>query len=378
MKILFVIPSLRRGGTERQLSALAPALADKGHSVTIITLVDAGAYADLIERSGCSVINLGEKVGQIGSSPVRRMLRNLVASVQFVQCLREGKYDLVHGFGRSANYLAAATKWVSKAKIVWGIRDSGEALHQIDGFLFRLLSRWADLVISNSLAASKNVRDLAVASVRIEVIPNGIDMKRNRADLNWGREIRKLLGISETVPLVGSVGRLHHDKNHPLLLTAAQTVIARRPGTRFVIIGSGDVGYALSLQALTTRLGLAEEILWVPEQPDIEKYLNALDVFVSASISEGFSNVIAEAMAIGVPCVVTDVGDSAAIVGQYGQVVPSGATHDLANAIVTMIDRRDEVDRLELRHYVSSNFGLGKLLQDTEDALLSTLQTVGE
>lgn len=101
--------------------------------------------------------------------------------------------------------------------------------------------------------------------------------------------------------------------------------------------------------------------------------LNSIDVLCSSSYSEGFPNVIGEAMACGKPCVVTDVGDSARIVGESGIAVPPGDPRLLANGMRTMLDGLSDMDPLKIRNIIVRNFGIEKMVDETEKALQDVL-----
>jgi glycosyltransferase involved in cell wall biosynthesis len=122
-------------------------------------------------------------------------------------------------------------------------------------------------------------------------------------------------------------------KDHANFLHAAAKLAHAHPQARFVCVGPGSGAYRDEMLALSAELGLTERLVWAGERTDMSRVYNALDLLVSSSRTEGLPNVVAEAMATGVPCVVTDVGDSARIVGEYGWVCPPGDSDALARAI---------------------------------------------
>ena len=129
-------------------------------------------------------------------------------------------------------------------------------------------------------------------------------------------------GIAECEKLIGQVGRLDPMKDHSTFLKAAALLAHERKDVRFVCVGEGPTGYRDELYSLAKTLGLASRLIWAGSRRDMPAVYNAFDVAVSSSRwGEGLPNVIAEAMACGVPCVVTDVGDSAFVVDKLGVVV---------------------------------------------------------
>jgi glycosyltransferase involved in cell wall biosynthesis len=129
-------------------------------------------------------------------------------------------------------------------------------------------------------------------------------------------------------------------KDHATFLNAAKVVIAQRPDVHFVAAGRG-VDVAPAIAGAVDRLDLHGRVHLLPERSDAPRFLAALDVAVSSSYGEAFPNVVAEAMACGTPCVATDVGDSARIVGEAGVIVPPGDPASLAAGIAYVLDLDD-------------------------------------
>lgn len=151
---------------------------------------------------------------------------------------------------------------------------------------------------------------------------------------------------------------------------------AARSDVRFACVGDGPDGYTIKLQRLAANLGLGDRIVWVPNQTDMNEVYNGLDVLCSTSLSEGFPNVVAEAMACGVPCVVTGVGDSARVVGRYGVAIPARDAQALADGIHAVLQTPvREIARIAgaRRAWIASQFSLDRLLQASERALGSLL-----
>jgi glycosyltransferase involved in cell wall biosynthesis len=167
--------------------------------------------------------------------------------------------------------------------------------------------------------------------------------------------------------LIGRIGRMRPTKDYPTFLRAAAQAGAVRSDLRFVAVGDGPDRE--SIRALASELGLDDRLVWAGERSDIVAVMSALDIMVSSSTSESFANVIGEAMACGVPCVVTDAGDSAAIVGSTGVVASTGSPASLAESVLDLAERlADDGDRLraEARARVESEFALDVMVEGTE------------
>jgi len=219
-----------------------------------------------------------------------------------------------------------------------------------------------DVVVANSEAGRVEHVARAYRTPRWEVIPNGFDLERLGPDPAARVEVRRELGVAADAPLIGHVGRLDPMKDHAGLLRAVALVRADVPAACCVLAGAGVDAASATLGRQVDQLGLRGFARLVGERTDIARLLAALDVLVSSSAyGEGFSNVIGEAMACGVPCVVTDVGDSAAIVGSTGLVVPPGDPASLAAAVRRVLAMTPG-ERLELgraaRERVRERFSL--------------------
>jgi glycosyltransferase involved in cell wall biosynthesis len=226
--------------------------------------------------------------------------------------------------------------------------------------------RFADAVISNSVAALEELGMLAAP--RMFVVPNGIDCERFQPRVDLRRRFRDLHRLDASVPLVGMVARLDKMKDHETFLKAARLVAASDDRVRFVVAGGGPDAYRAELISTAERLGLARRVLWLGDIHDPVDVYSALDVLVSASVWEGFSNTIAEAMACGVAVVATSVGDSTRIVGRLGAVVPPRAPEKVAEAMLGAL-RSDNSLRERARARILEEYSLDAMVTRTESIL---------
>jgi glycosyltransferase involved in cell wall biosynthesis len=165
-------------------------------------------------------------------------------------------------------------------------------------------------------------------------------------------------------------------KGHRIFLEAASRLAAIRPDVRFVCVGSGSPAFAAELRRRADEFEFADRVIWQEALPDPVPVYSALDGLCSASIfGEGFSNVIAEAMACGVPCVVTDVGDSALIVQSPRYVARGGDVSSLHAAMIALLQDIDRglVDRMALRDRIVKDFSVDRLVTRTESVLAEAL-----
>jgi glycosyltransferase involved in cell wall biosynthesis len=180
---------------------------------------------------------------------------------------------------------------------------------------------------------------------------------------------RAQLGVSEGERLIGLVARLHPVKDHKTFILAALELHRKASRLRFAVIGPGVEkieSVCPTLKPAIRELGPA--LILADEMNDVAAVMNALDVCVLTSIAEGFPNVIGEAMACGVPCVVTDVGDCREIVGDTGVTVPVGSPSAVANAVLSVLSSDSDARRVEARLRVRSRYSIDDVVNRYECA----------
>jgi glycosyltransferase involved in cell wall biosynthesis len=223
-------------------------------------------------------------------------------------------------------------------RIIWNIRCSDMEFSRypattrwVVAALVRLSGLpWAIGV--NSRAGQRAHDRLGYRPRQWAYLPNGFDTEVWRPNAQERGEVRKELGFVDSDTVVGMVARVDPQKDHATFLEAARVVLARHPRFRVLLVGRDTDGLELpdELRSITKVLG---------ERRDVKRLMQALDILVSSSAyGEGFPNVIGEAMACGVPCVATDVGDSANILGDTGQIVEPLEPHKLASAIAGLVE----------------------------------------
>jgi glycosyltransferase involved in cell wall biosynthesis len=179
------------------------------------------------------------------------------------------------------------------------------------------------------------------------IIPNGIDTDQFKPNPEAVLSVRKELGLNSDTFLIAYIARYDPVKDHETFFLGAQQLLKFEPDVHFLLCGSGINMDNPAIATLIEHHGLRKNMHLLGQREDVSRLTAALDIACSTSISEGFSNTIAEAMACGVPCAVTDVGDSAQIVGETGKVVPPSDPQALAEAWEALI-RMDPAARAEL------------------------------
>ncbi|PWT76531.1 MAG: group 1 glycosyl transferase [Chloroflexi bacterium] len=372
MKIMFLIRSLGHGGAERQLVNLAQALRKLGHGVTVVTFYSGEWLEKELSDAGVPVWTLGKH----GRWDI------VSTAIKLVRLVHKYRPDILHSYLSTANLLALLPKACCPSlKLVWGVRASNVDFDCYDWFTrlsFQcecLLSKVADLIIANSHTGRDYHLAHGFPGKKMILIHNGINTDRFKRDEEAGKRLRREWGIEERETLIGHVGRLDPMKDHPTFLKAAALVAQHRKGIRFVCVGEGPERYREELHSLANKLGLAGRLIWAGTRRDMPAVYSALDVAVSSSRwGEGLPNVVAEAMACGVPCVVTDVGDSAFLVGEFGIVVKAGDPTLLAQGINVALTSAFKKSSTPLRDRVLNNFSVATCVNLSQQSLGALIQ----
>ena len=368
MKVLFLVRQLNIGGAERQLVIVANELASRGHEVIITSFYTGGALSKQLDLGRVRLLSLE-----------KRSRWDLVSMyVKVLQIMRQERPDILHGWMHTQNVIATTIRlFYPGVKLFWCVRASNveNVLDPVESVLVWLqarLSTFADRIVVNSMAGLEHAASRGVARDKMVFIPNGIDTNAFYPSEKEGKRVRTEWGIGEGLKVIGKVARFDPIKNHPLFLKAAARVAAERPDVRFVCVGHGDAAYLQQLQELTRTLGIENKVQWVQARGDVRAVYNALDIFCSASSSEGFPNVIGEAMACARHCVVTDVGDSKFLVGATGLTVPSDDVEALATGLRETLDGSPL--NLRARQRILENFTVAHLGDKTEQVLVRSLE----
>ena len=361
MRILLLSRALTTGGVERQIVLLALALRQLGQEVAVAVFYTDGPLEAELRQHGVPILNLRKSGRWDTFSFFRRCVR----------AVRSFEPHVIYGFLSTPNLVTVLLKPIfPRIKMVWGVRashvdyDAYDWLFRFSYWAERRLAHCADLIICNSQAGLQHAAANGFPRARMISVPNGIDIERFSPDLGARATVRSQWVIDQRSTLIGLVGRLDPMKDHSTFLRAAALLAGLRSDVRFVCVGDGPASYKAELQELAATLGLTSRLIWAGERHDMPAVFNALDIGCSSSSGEGFSNVIAEAMACGVPCVVTDVGDSALIVGATGEVVPARDPEALCRGLVTMLARLDAQARSAARASITTRF--------TNDVLAAT------
>ncbi|WP_082819933.1 glycosyltransferase [Sphingopyxis sp. GC21] len=362
--VLHIITGLGSGGAERSLFNLAAAGPDAGFVHSVVSLADHGHYGPLLRQRGVAVAAF-DMPGVAGLPGALVRIRTLT---------RRKRPDIVQGWMPHGNLIATAAAAMAGRPVglAWNIRQSLYDLRDeklATQWIIRALkglSGRPDAILYNSHQARAHHEALGFAPAHGRVIPNGFNTGRWKPDVHRRAALRSALGIGDAAPLAGFVGRFHALKDVPAFMEAAAIAMAENPQLHFVMVGDGLARDNAALTPLFAALP-PQRFHALGPRDDIEAILPAMDFFCLSSISEAFPNVVGEAMASGLPCIATDVGDCARLIDGHGRIVPRGDPAAMAAAISDLA-RMDVARRAEIGKAARARIEAGYSLRATVDA----------
>lgn len=336
MKTLYIITGLTTGGAERALySVLAGGLTAVDDPV-VLSLQGEGTYGPRIKGLGVQVYALDMR----GGIPTPRALWRLH------KLIRAHRPKVIQGWMYHGNVAAsiAARMAPGRPSVAWNVRHS---LYDLNAEklltrqvirVSRMLSAGTDAILYNSRLSRDQHETFGFSAKHSQVIPNGFDIEQLRPDAACGETMRAALAIPQNATVIGHVARFHPMKDHASFLRAAVHIMRRRADVVCLLAGRGvHLGNPALVGIVPPEM--EGRFRFVGERDDVPELMQAMDVFCQSSWSEAFPNVLGEAMALGVPCVATDVGDSRYIVGETGEMVPPLDSAALATGLLAMLDR---------------------------------------
>ena len=359
IKLVHVISGLSTGGAEMMLYKLLSVLDRSSCQSEVISLTDVGAIGD---RIGC--LNIPVRALQM-----RRGRPGISGLVRLSRWLRQSSPNVVQTWMYHADLIGGlAAKFSGDPPVIWGIRNStlGRQSRKSTALTVKLcarLSRWVPTKIVCCSVASREIHEqLGYNPKKMLVIPNGFDLSSFKPDNEARFSLRRELGLPSDALLIGFVARFDPQKDHESFIAAARRVALRHEHAHFVLCGDGVDDTNPCLSAWIQAGGVKGRFQLLGRRDDVARVTASLDIATCASAyGEAFPNVVGEAMACAVPCVVTDVGDSAFIVGDTGKVVQPHQPECLAEALNWMIELGADGRRqlgAKARQRIQENFEL--------------------
>ena len=359
-KVLFVITCLGTGGAEMMLYKLLTRIDRARFSPTVVSMIEGGVFVKRIQDLDIPVYNLGMQSG----------IPNPLALLKLSKILQEIQPDLIQGWMYHANLIAQIANFLSprKVPVFWSIHHSVDSLRAEKltvGAIIKLtalLSSQVETVVFSAAKGQKQHLNLGYSSDNAIAISDNFDISKYKPASNPQFNLRQSLNLPEESILIGSVARYHPMKDHANLINAAAQVVRDYPNVHFVLVGPNIDYQNPILSDQIKSLGVTEQIHLLGERQDVPDLMTSLDIFTTSSAyGESFPNVLGEAMSCQIPCVATDIGDSAAIVADTGFVVPPKDPQALAEAwrkliVLSKAERHDL--GIKARKHIETNFNL--------------------
>ncbi|WP_022705490.1 glycosyltransferase family 4 protein [Pseudorhodobacter ferrugineus] len=363
MTVLHIITGLHDGGAEAVLFRLCTQ--DQAYQHHVASLRDAGKYGPLLEAQGVRVTCLSMPRGRVTVSGLWRLW-----------CLiRKERPAVIQTWMYHADLVGGViARLAGHRNIVWGIRHTTLVPGQSPRttiWVAKVCARLSRIVPRRIVCCAEKAREvhakLGYDRDRMQVIPNGYDLSVFQPNPSAGQQVRHALSLDKAEDVIGFVARYDPQKDHDNLLRALAILNGQGICPQCLLVGTGLVARNTILVERISELGLQDLVHLIGCRNDVPALMNALDLHVmSSAFGEAFPNVLAEAMACGTPCVSTDVGDAAEIVGPTGRIVPPRNPEALAKAIRTMLAEKVGPDwtvrREDARRRVSERYSLSQMV----------------
>lgn len=365
--IIHIITGLNTGGAETMLYKLLSYIDRTKFESKVLSLTDIGSIGKKIEKLGISVKALGMKRGV----PDPRYVFRLAA------IFKKEKPDLVQTWMYHADLIGGlAAKLVRNIPIVWNIRHSNldpEGNKKTTILTAKACAKLSKTIpkkiICCSEASFKVHSELGYKEEKMIVIPNGFDLDAFKPDVEARYSVRRELRIPDDAVIIGMVARFDPQKDHKNLINAAGVFCRSNKNIHFILCGDGITNGNKQLAKWIQEHNLQVNFHLLGRRADIARITTAFDIASSSSYGEGFPNVVGEAMTCEVPCVVTNVGDSAYIVGDTGIVVPPKNPLAMAKAWEKLIklpaEERKILGKLA-RKRIEDNFEISSVVNQYE------------
>lgn len=377
IRVVHLISGLGQGGAETVLTRL---VMHSSQENIVVSFSDEGVMGEKLKMAGIPVYCLQMKLGKNGLSDFFRL----------VNLLKQLNPDIVQTWMYHADFFGGiAARIAGYRHIAWGIRNSGDSLKsssKMSYYLARISAFFSRFIPQKIIVCGEKAAQIhagwGYCQSKMQVIQNGYDLSQWQHDQVASIALRKQWGATANTPVLGFVARWNPLKDHATLLKAFSFVLQSHPEAMLVLVGKGMEQENQELQQLLTSLQLHKHVVLLGMRSDIPAIMSALDFHVLSSKAEGFPNVVCESMACQTPNIVTDVGDAALIVGQYGWVAQPQNPRDLADKLnnalsvlsqSTSVDSPMSVLRQQARQSVLDRFSLSTMVTHYEQAWQSML-----
>ncbi|ANU10115.1 hypothetical protein BBH88_07260 [Planococcus antarcticus DSM 14505] len=312
-------------------------------SMFVITLIDINHYYQQMTNTGTKIYCINFNKGLLGPLNI----------LKIVKIIYKEKPDVIQTWMYHCDFIGIFLKIIfPKKKLIWNIRHSN-LVKNVDKsttiFLANILGKlsfFPNKIICGSVAAYNSHLKVGYREKKLTIIPNGFDTNQFAPNNMIRKEVRKELGLLNENLVIGHIGRANKIKNQIALIEVFSEISREYSNLKLVLIGKG-IKEKYQNHSLVIE---NKSVILIDEVSDVQRYLKSFDLFVLPSLSEGFPNVIGEAMASGVPCISTRVGDSPQIINKEELIAIRNSNSDLEKKILYWLNLDSETKK-ELKIY---------------------------
>ena len=367
--IWYLLPEMKLGGAERHVLNLASGLRKRGYPAGIACLFREGKLAPEVRKEKIPFVCLDAHESW-GPSTV----------FQIYRWIRSNPIDILHTYLFGFHFYAGLPAKLCKVPVVLSSRREIPLWQKLR---HRWIENAGNLFVDRVICCSDAVKSWTLQKERLQpekvlTLYNGVDTEFFTPDQN-GAGIRHEFGIPEKAPLIGTVANFSFEKGYPYLLDAAQKVLKFNQDARFLFVGSGPLEKEMKDGA--QKIPGHERIIFAGSRSDIRELIGAMDIFVLASLIEGFPNVLLEALALEKPVIATRVGGIPELIhsAREGVLVPAKDSQALADMILLFLQKYDEARVFGLRGAgkIHESFTLDRMIDQYESLYLSLAEKKG-
>ena len=356
LRLCLVIPTLDRGGAEKQLCLLAAGLDRRRFDPYVLTLTRNGPLEAFLRSAGVPILSIGKR-WKIDPFAYRRLQK----------AISDLRPDIVHTWLFAANaYGRMAAIRARVPVVVGGERSVDPWKRHYEYWIDRWLAKRSQAILTNSNGVKEFYVQHGIDADKLVVIPNG-QPERSAPEISK-REFLQRLGLPEGRTYIAAVGRLWPQKGYKEMIWAVELLRLVRPDVLLVIIGDGP--HRPRLEQFRDQVQVAHHVRFVGERSDVAELLPHFDLFLNTSQYEGQSNAIMEAMQALVPVVATDIPGNRDLIidGETGMLVPVGAADQTSKRLFELLEEPStgKVLALAAAERIRREFSVAKMIAQHE------------
>ncbi|PNK60505.1 glycosyltransferase family 4 protein [Psychrobacter sp. FDAARGOS_221] len=372
IKVVHIIIGLNVGGAELMLKRLVTHSSQQSNEFKhiIISLTDLGIIGKQLQHEGIAIHYLGMS-----------SLKSLPKTIyQLQNLLKKMKPDVVQTWMYHADFLGGlAAKSIGIKNIIWGIRttDVSQGASKLTVYLSKLCAKLSYIIPNTIVCAAHVSKDYHISigydKSKMTVIPNGFDLKALSTTTEAGLEIRRQNNLKETDVVIGSIGRFNPVKNQKLFIETAAELVKEKPNLKFIMVGRDNTIHNKELMSWIKSYDLEENFRLLGQRSDIPQCLKAMNIFCLHSKTEGFPNVIGEAVLTETPCASVNVGDVTVLLDKES-ITKSNDKYELIRIINSHLTTPKNIleEKVKLnKEQVEKNYSIENIIEKYHDLYLT-------